>query len=62
VDRRSGDVRCPFLSIAGAAEPPVLMRQALDWHQRLDVRRKDLIVYDQDSVPTLTARSTTRRA
>jgi pimeloyl-ACP methyl ester carboxylesterase len=43
------DVRCPFLSIAGAAEPPVLMRQALDWHQRLDVRRKDLIVYDQAS-------------
>jgi hypothetical protein len=25
------------------------MRQALDWHQRLDVARKDLIVYDQAS-------------
>ncbi|MDI5971060.1 hypothetical protein POF50_017200 [Streptomyces sp. SL13] len=41
------DVHCPFLSIAGGAEPTVLMRQALDWHERLDVPRKDLIVYDQ---------------
>lgn len=43
------DVRCPFLSIAGGAEPPLLMRQALDWHERLDVPREDLIVYDQAS-------------
>jgi hypothetical protein len=43
------DVRCPFLSIAGGAEPSVLMRQALSWHDRLDVPRKDLIIYDQAS-------------
>lgn len=41
------DVRCPFLSIVGGAEPSVLMRQALGWHERLDVPRKDLISYDQ---------------
>jgi len=43
------DVHCPFLSIAGTAEPPVLMRQAERWHAALDVPRKDLIVFDAAS-------------
>ena len=43
------DVHCPFLSIAGTAEPPVLMRQAERWHAALKVPRKDLIVFDAAS-------------
>lgn len=44
-----GQVRCAFLSIVGAGESPVLIRQAEQWHRALPVEHKALVRLDADT-------------
>ncbi len=37
-------VRCPFLSVAGSSESPILLRQAQQWHEALDVPHKRIAI------------------
>ncbi|HEY7483526.1 MAG TPA: alpha/beta fold hydrolase [Streptosporangiaceae bacterium] len=43
------EVRCAFLSIAGAGESPILIDQARRWHAGLPVAHKSLIEFDAAS-------------
>jgi pimeloyl-ACP methyl ester carboxylesterase len=44
-----GDVRCPFLSIAGTGDAPRLIAESRRWHEALAVPEKRFIVLDAES-------------